>query len=44
MGPVAGGDEAGRRLVLIDALSHRRCYDESRWGKTVWAELAVAAR
>jgi anti-sigma regulatory factor (Ser/Thr protein kinase) len=41
MGPVAGGDETGRGLVLIDALSHRWGYDRKRWGKTVWAELAV---
>jgi anti-sigma regulatory factor (Ser/Thr protein kinase) len=43
MGPVAGGDETGRGLVLIDALSHRWGYDQMRWGKTVWAELTVPA-
>ncbi|MGP4091617.1 ATP-binding protein [Streptomyces sp. KR55] len=40
---VAGGDETGRGLVLVDALSHRWGYSEIRWGKTVWAELAVPA-
>ncbi|MGW7384589.1 ATP-binding protein [Streptomyces sp. NPDC054794] len=40
---VAGGDETGRGLVLVDALSHRWGYDEMPWGKTVWAELAVPA-
>ncbi|MEU5532699.1 ATP-binding protein [Streptomyces sp. NPDC020362] len=43
MGPVVGGDETGRGLVLIDALSYRWGYDRKRWGKTVWAELAVPA-
>lgn len=40
---VADGDETGRGLVLVDALSHRWGYDEMCWGKTVWAELAVPA-
>ncbi|MCD9877044.1 ATP-binding protein [Streptomyces guryensis] len=40
---VADGAETGRGLVLVDALSHRWGYDEMRWGKTVWAELAVPA-
>jgi anti-sigma regulatory factor (Ser/Thr protein kinase) len=40
---VADGDETGRGLVLVDALSHRWGYDEMPWGKTVWAELAVPA-
>ncbi len=35
------GDETGRGLVLVDALSRRWGCDEMRWGKTVWAELAV---
>ncbi len=39
----ADGDETGRGLVLVDTLSHRWGYDEMRWGKTVWAELAVPA-
>jgi anti-sigma regulatory factor (Ser/Thr protein kinase) len=43
MDPVADGDEAGRGLVLVDALSRRWGYDEKPWGKTVWAELAVPA-
>ena len=38
---VADGDETGRGLVPVDALSYRWGYDEMRWGKTVWAELAV---
>ncbi|MFI1797858.1 ATP-binding protein [Streptomyces sp. NPDC020379] len=41
--PVADGDETGHGLVLVGALSHRWAYDEMRWGKTVWAELAVPA-
>jgi anti-sigma regulatory factor (Ser/Thr protein kinase) len=41
--PAADGDETGRGLVLVDALSHRWGCDEKRWGKTVWAELAVPA-
>ncbi|MFF3845771.1 ATP-binding protein [Streptomyces sp. NPDC002328] len=41
MDPAAYDDEIGRGLVLVDALSHRWGYDEKRWGKTVWAELAV---
>ncbi|MBZ9645120.1 ATP-binding protein [Streptomyces sp. PSKA30] len=40
---VADGDETGRGLVLVDALSHRWGCDEIRWGKTVWAELVVPA-
>jgi hypothetical protein len=40
---VTDGDETGRGLVLVDALSHRWGYDEMPWGKTVWAELAVQA-
>ncbi|MFF4832678.1 ATP-binding protein [Streptomyces sp. NPDC001315] len=32
---VDGGNETGRGLVLVDALSHRWGYDEMRWGKTV---------
>ncbi|GAA3850924.1 ATP-binding protein [Streptomyces coacervatus] len=39
---VAEGDETGRGLVLVDALSYRWGYDEMRWGKTVWAEPAVS--
>ncbi|WP_129307714.1 ATP-binding protein [Streptomyces sp. L2] len=38
---VADGDETGRGLVLVDALSHRWGYYELRWGRTVWAEPAV---
>ncbi|MGW3122188.1 ATP-binding protein [Streptomyces sp. NPDC001107] len=38
---VTDGDETGRGLVMVDALSHRWGYDEMHWGKTVWAELAV---
>ncbi|GAA1199705.1 hypothetical protein GCM10009654_65330 [Streptomyces hebeiensis] len=38
---IASGDETGRGLVLVDALSHRWGYDEMRSGKTVWAELVV---
>lgn len=40
---VAGGDETGRGLVLVDALSQRWGYDKMRWGKTVWAELVAPA-
>jgi anti-sigma regulatory factor (Ser/Thr protein kinase) len=40
---VTGGDETGRGLALVDALSHRWGYDEMRWGKTIWAELSVPA-
>ncbi|MFE1327304.1 ATP-binding protein [Streptomyces sp. NPDC058735] len=40
---IAGGDDTGRGLVLVDALSHRWGYDETGWGKTVWAELVVPA-
>ncbi|MFF3512768.1 ATP-binding protein [Streptomyces sp. NPDC002573] len=43
MDRVAGGDEPGRGLVLVEALSHRWGYDEMRSGKTVWAELVVSA-
>ncbi|MEW2299150.1 ATP-binding protein [Streptomyces sp. NPDC006655] len=43
MDRVADGDETGRGLALVDGLSHRWGYDQMRWGKTVWAELAVAA-
>lgn len=35
--------EEGRALFLIDVLSDRWGHERHRWGKTVWAELAVPA-
>ncbi|MFJ9681059.1 ATP-binding protein [Streptomyces sp. NPDC101194] len=39
MRSAAGGDESGRGLVLVDALSLRWGVDQGVRGKTVWCEL-----
>ncbi|MDH6630057.1 anti-sigma regulatory factor (Ser/Thr protein kinase) [Streptomyces sp. LBL] len=46
LGPPDDDDEAGRGLVLIDAVSDRWGYDlrgsdRRPWGKEVWAELLI---
>ncbi|MEU1018923.1 ATP-binding protein [Streptomyces sp. NPDC005898] len=33
------GQEGGRGLLLVDAMSWRWGYDRKPWGKVVWAEL-----
>ncbi|MER6052269.1 ATP-binding protein [Streptomyces sp. NPDC001793] len=35
----SAGDEFGRGLAIVDALSCRWGYDPLPWGKRVWAEL-----
>ncbi|MFF3692063.1 ATP-binding protein [Streptomyces sp. NPDC002221] len=39
LGRPGDGQEDGRGLLLVDAMSWRWGYDRKPWGKVVWAEL-----
>ncbi|WP_120728014.1 ATP-binding protein [Streptomyces hundungensis] len=44
LGRPDAGQESGRGLLVVDAMSWRWGYDREPWGKVVWAELRDGER